>query len=226
MHWFDIGVGIALLVGGVWSLFRGLTREVLSILGIITAFVLSFQGYPYVAEPLESLITQDWLRQAIGFGLIFLATVVFYMLFAKLLHRLVKAAGLSLLDRVLGGLFGLIKVSLVVSALLLITAQFFPLFATQLAKESLLAPTFFRGANLLSTLLPEGASDEFRRVYNLIRRQFPVWIPAPKTAPVLSRPPAPTPPASVPHQPHRPNDISESDARALEKILRKRLREQ
>jgi membrane protein required for colicin V production len=223
MHWFDIGVGIALLIGGVWSLFRGLTREVLSILGIITAFVLSFQGYPYIAEHLESLITQDWLRQAIGFGLIFLATVVFYVLFAKLLHRLVKAAGLSLLDRVLGGFFGLIKVSLVVSALLLITAQFFPMFATRLATESRLAPTFFRGAKLLSTLLPERASGEFRRVYNLVRRQFPVWIPAPKTAPGLSRPPATALPSSAPH---RPNDISESDARALEKILRERLREQ
>src|SRR5262245_21509267 len=173
MHWFDIGTGIALCVGCVWSLFRGLTREVLSILGIVTAFLLSSRGYPYMARTLETLITQVWLRQAVGFALIFLFTIGLYVIFARLLQRLVKAAGLSLPDRLLGGLFGLIKVVVIIAALCLVTAQFFPTFATQLAREAVLAPAFFRAADLLSTLLPTGTANEFRRFYPHIHQQFP-----------------------------------------------------
>lgn len=218
MHWFDLGAGIALLVGGIWSLFRGLTREVVSILGIITAFLLSSQGYPYVARHLESLIPHAWLRQAVGFALIFLSTVVLYAIFARLLHRLVKVAGLSPLDRLLGGLFGLIKVTVIIAALCLVTVQFFPMFATQLAREAALAPAFFRAADLLSTLLPAGTANEFQRFYQQVRQQFPA-LPPP--APLPHTPP--TPPAQTltpPPAPHQ-EEISDSDTRALEQIIQR-----
>jgi membrane protein required for colicin V production len=218
MHWFDLGVGIALFVGGVWSLFRGLTREVLSILGIVTAFLLSARGYPYVARALETLIAQAWLRQTVGFMLIFLSTMVLYVIFARLLQRLVKAAGLSLPDRLLGGLFGLIKVAVIITALCLVTAQFFPAFATQLAHEATLAPAFFRAADLLSTLLPTGATDEFQRFYQHIHQQFPAVVPP---APALTTPSGQ--PAEAPTSPPAPTqeEISDSDARTLEQIIEK-----
>ena len=126
MHWFDVIAGIALLTGGIWSFFRGLTREVFSLLGIIAAIMLSFRGYPYVANHLGTFIAHPWLRQAVGFALIFLSTVFLYVLIAALLHRLIKAAGLSLPDRFLGGLFGIVKVGVIIAALCLVTAQFFP----------------------------------------------------------------------------------------------------
>jgi membrane protein required for colicin V production len=207
MHWFDIGTGIALFVGFV-----------LSILGIVTAFLLSLRGYPYVARALETLIAQMWLRQAIGFTLIFLSTLVLSVIFARLLHRLVKAAGLSLPDRLLGGLFGLVKVVVIIAALCLVTAQFFPAFATQLAREAVLAPVFFRAADLLSTLLPTGTADEFQRFYQHIHRQFPAVVPP---APSLTTPSMQ--PAEAPAPPHAPaqEEISDSDARALEQIIQR-----
>jgi membrane protein required for colicin V production len=219
MHWFDVVAGIALFTGGIWSFFRGLTREVLSILGIIAAIMLSFRGYPYVATHLSSLIAHPWLRQMVGFVLIFLATVVVYVLIATLLHRLVKAAGLSLPDRVLGGLFGIIKVGVMLAALCLVLGQFFPPFATRLATGSLLAPVFFRTAALLSTLLPDSASREFHTIYREIYRHLPVWIPS---APPPQPPKTPTATPSSPPT-AAPDSISEQDTKALETILKKRL---
>jgi membrane protein required for colicin V production len=218
MHWFDLGACIALLVSGIWSLFRGLTREVLSILGILTAFLLSLQGYSYIARHLESLITHTWLQQVVGFVLIFLPTIVLYAIFARWLHRLVKVAGLSPLDRLLGGLFGLIKVTVLMAALCLVTAQFFPTFATQLIRESALAPVFFRTADLLSTLLPAGTTNEFQRFYQQVRQQFPALAPP---APLPHTPPDPS--AQAPASPAAPpqEEISESDAHALRQIIQR-----
>lgn len=216
MHWFDVVAGIALLTGGIWSFFRGLTREVLSILGIIAAIMLSSRGYPSVASHLSPIIAHTWLRQAVGFTLIFVSTVVVYVLIAAVFHRLVKAAGLSLPDRFLGGLFGIIKVGIIIAALCLVTAQFFPPMATRLATDSRLAPVFFRMAALLSTLLPASARAEFQSVYRDLYRHLPVWVPT-----------APTPPPQPPPSPAPPSDtISEHDAKALEKILRQRLESQ
>jgi membrane protein required for colicin V production len=230
MHWFDVIAAIALLTGGIWSFSRGLTREVFSLLGIIAALMLSSRGYPYVANYLDTVIAHPWLRQAVGFALIFLATVFLYVLIAALLHRLIKAAGLSFPDRFLGGLFGIVKVGIIIAALCLVTAQFFPPFATRLATDSLLAPVFFRTAALLSALLPESVSEGFRAVYRDVYRQLPSWMP---TAPAVQPPPPPASPATPPAGPPAagppvpsPEGISEQDAKALEKILRQRLEKQ
>jgi membrane protein required for colicin V production len=225
MHWFDVVAAIALLTGGIWSFFRGLTREILSILGIIAAIMLSSRGYPHVANHLSPIIAHVWLRQAVGFALIFVSTVVLYVLIAAVCHRLVKAVGLSLPDRFLGGLFGIIKVGIIIAALCLVTGQFFPPVATRLATNALLAPVFFRMAALLSTLLPASASEEFHTVYRDLYRHLPVWVP---TAPAPPSQPPSRSSATPPPRPAAPpqDNISEQDAKALEKILRQRLESQ
>jgi membrane protein required for colicin V production len=220
MHWFDVGVGIVLLIGSVWSFYRGLIREIIAIFGMIAAFTLSIQGYPYVAVPLEAIITEEWLRQALGFGIIFLVVTAFYMVLARLLHRLVKAVGLSLPNRMLGGLFGFAKVGVMMAALLLVTAQIFPAFATTLGSESRLAPVLFRVASTLSALLPAQASDEFQQVYDRVRRKLPDLVP--ELAPLQTTSESQS--DNRQKQPQEADGISENDAQALERIIRDSLR--
>lgn len=223
MHWFDIGTGVALVVGSIWSFFRGLTREVISILGIVAACMLSAWGSPYVATALEPAISLPWLRQAIGLCSIFLLAVVGYVLLAKAVRRMVKAAGLSLPDRVLGGLFGLIKVGVLISAVVIVLTKFFPDIATHIATESRLAPTFFYTAQLLTTLLPEDVHTDFQHFYDRVQKHFKQWLPAQQ---LLLPGAAPTPQPSVSPQaappPQEPSDISASDEQALRQLIRER----
>jgi membrane protein required for colicin V production len=221
MHWFDIGTGVALVVGSIWSFFRGLTREVISILGIVAACVLSAWGSPYVTTALAPVISLPWLRQAVALSSIFLGVVVGYVLLAKAVRRMVKAAGLSLPDRVLGGLFGLIKVGVLISAVLIGLTQFFPDIATRIAAESKLAPTFFYTAQLLTTLLPEDVHTDFQRFYDRVQKRFKQWLPAqqlpqPKAAPTQQ--PSVSPRAASP--PQAPPGISASDEHALRQLIR------
>jgi len=159
MHWFDISVTIALILSGVWSFYRGLIRELLSLLGLVAAAVLAIRGYPYGATVLEPLIAVEWVRQAVSFVVIFLAVMAMAMLCSTLLRLVIRTVGLSLLDRLLGGLFGLAKVVLVVSVLLLMASKFFPPETAQLAAESVLAPLLFRSAALLAPFLEQHADD-------------------------------------------------------------------
>jgi membrane protein required for colicin V production len=155
VHWFDIGMMIALLLSGVWGYLRGLVRAILSLIGLAAASVLAVRGYPDVAELFTPLIATLWVRQAIGFALIFLAVVAVAMVCGILLRFALRAVGLSLMDRLLGGLFGLAKVILVASVLLMMGDRFFPSVRTQLEANppSVLAPLLFRNAEFLKAFL-------------------------------------------------------------------------
>ena len=167
MHWFDIGVTIALILSCMWSFCRGLISELLSLLGLVAASVLSIRGYPAVANVLAPLIAVEWVRQAIGFALIFLAVMAVAMVCSHLLRLVIRTVGLSLVDRLLGGLFGLAKVVLVASVLLIMASKFSPPVTAQLAAKSVLAPLLFRSAAFLETFLEQhvdGVQQLYKRI--------------------------------------------------------------
>jgi membrane protein required for colicin V production len=155
VHWFDIGLTIALILSGIWGYLRGLVRAILSLIGLAAASVLAVRGYPDIAELLTLLIATLWVRQAIGFALIFLAVVAVAMVCGALLRFAIRVAGLSLMDRLLGGLFGLAKVILVASVLLMMADRFFPSVRTQLEANppSVFAPLLLRNAESLKAFL-------------------------------------------------------------------------
>jgi membrane protein required for colicin V production len=141
-----------------------LIRELLSLLGLVAAAVLSIHGYPYGANVLAPFIAVEWVRQAVSFALIFLAVMAVAMLCSTLLRLVIRTVGLSLLDRLLGGLFGLAKVVLVVSVVLIMASKFFPSETARLAAESVLAPLLLRSAALLVPFL-EQHTDDVQQLY-------------------------------------------------------------
>ena len=223
MHGFDIGAGAILLAAGVWSFFRGLTREVISILGLIAAVVLGAWGAPRLAAPLEPVIAPLWLRQTMGFAAIFLAVVLAYALLAKIIRRMVNAVGLSLPDRILGSLFGILKAAVLIALLLIALTKYDPDTASRLTAQSQLAPPLFRMAEALTALLPADLYTDFQRFYNRLHqrgeRQTAPRIPAatPQSQPSATIKPSP---ASTPTVLWR---TLEQDERSLRQIIQERL---
>jgi len=155
MHWFDIGIVIALILSGLWSCFRGLVRELFSLVGFIIASALAVRYAPNAAQYLSTFIATPSARHVAGFALIFLGVIVVVMLCGLLLRLLLHATGLSLFDRMLGGCFGLAKVGLAVSVLLLMLNKFFPALRPELEATSVTAPYFFQSATFLGTVLEQ-----------------------------------------------------------------------
>lgn len=121
MTWVDYvvaGILVASVLLGIW---RGLVREVLSILAWVIAFLASslFAG-PLAARIPPSLIESPEVRTFASYAALFIGTLFATALVALLVSRLVHAVGLSTLDRALGGLFGAARGVLVVVALVLL----------------------------------------------------------------------------------------------------------
>ena len=111
-------VVIAISVGfGFW---RGLVREVLSLLSWIAAFWLARLFAGVVAGWMPSSWTHQGLRYAIGFIAVMLVSVLVLSLMSALVARLVKVAGLTASDRMLGAVFGVLRGLLFVVVLVLV----------------------------------------------------------------------------------------------------------
>jgi len=111
-------VVVAISVGfGVW---RGFVREVLSLLSWIASFWLARLFAGVVAGWMPSSWTHQGLRYAIGFIAVMLVSVLVLSLLSMLVVRLVKAAGLTASDRMLGAVFGVLRGLLIVVVLVLV----------------------------------------------------------------------------------------------------------
>lgn len=117
---FDYVVLAILGLSVLLSVWRGAVRELFALAAwIIAFFVAQFYG-PDVAVLLPAAIENGSIRLLVGVVLVFIAVLIVAGLLALLLSKLVRAVGLGLADRMLGGVFGLLRGMLVVLILVLL----------------------------------------------------------------------------------------------------------
>lgn len=110
-----------LLIGSMLvSLTRGLVREVISLASWIVAFYVALHYGKVVVPWLPQAISGDVLRVIVAFVALFIGTRIVMMLLAKLASLVLRASGLTFMDRFFGALFGLAKGALIALALVLI----------------------------------------------------------------------------------------------------------
>lgn len=111
-------IAISLLLG----LYRGFVREAFSLAGWVAAYVVARLFHPQMELMLGDSITTPSLRLAAAWGGLFLATLVVVSLVGYMVRSLMEAAGISLVDRLLGGAFGLARGAILVLATLVLLA--------------------------------------------------------------------------------------------------------
>ncbi len=108
MNLADIAILVVLAAFLLKGLFRGLLKEVCSLLGLLVGAFLAFRYHPPLAEGLVSAFgLPSQLCVVIAFMAIFLTSVVVFALIGYLLSRFVKLIFLGGFNRVAGGFFGL-----------------------------------------------------------------------------------------------------------------------
>ena len=88
------------------SLWRGFSREALSLAGWLVAYVVANLFGGALASLLAGLISNVTGRYVVAYTLLFVGTLMLSGVIAMLTAQLVKVTGLSLLDRILGMVFG------------------------------------------------------------------------------------------------------------------------
>ncbi|WP_456441075.1 CvpA family protein [Psychroserpens sp.] len=121
MALIDIILGSLLLFGLIRGFMKGLFVEVASLLALIAGVYGAIHFSNFAARFLDSKL--DWDEKYINivaFAITFVIIVLAISLAGKALTKLANFAALGILNKLLGGVFGALKIGLILSILLIV----------------------------------------------------------------------------------------------------------
>jgi len=139
----------------VLSLWRGFVREVISLIGLVAAFLLASRLSGVTGEFLGQWITSSTVADIAGFALVFIIVMIVVGLIGALIRHLVGLAALTATDRTLGIFFGAARGMMLIALCFLVYTSYAKPDAPWL-KESRLVPYALNLGDMLGRMIPEG----------------------------------------------------------------------
>lgn len=150
---FDYAVFGILGASCLLGLWRGLISEVLALAAWIAAFIAARTWGGEAATYFEGVVAEPALRYAAGFVAVLLFVLVTFAVARLVLSLVLKAAGLAMVDRLLGAGFGVLRGLLIVLVGVLL-AGMTALPKSQWWRNAWLAPPFETAVIALKPWLP------------------------------------------------------------------------
>ena len=116
MNVFDIVILVFLLYGFIKGIIKGLFIEVASLVALVGGIWGAIHFSYFVGDFLEESVT--WSEKKISlaaFAITFIIIIVVVSMLGKFLTKLADLAALGLVNKILGGVFGFVKIGLVLS---------------------------------------------------------------------------------------------------------------
>lgn len=157
---------IIMIVSIGFAVIKGLAREIVSLVALIGGFMLAAFYYPSIAIYFADFTKTDAIANLIGFMIIFLGCLILGVVLAFLINRFVKMASLQWIDRLLGGVYGLIR-GWALASIIVLALIAFPVREHLLAR-SVFAPYLLAGARTAAYLIPQKMKDDFYKGYQKV----------------------------------------------------------
>ena len=120
----DLVILIIIFCFGLFSLFRGFTKELISIISWIFAILLAISFTPFVLSKIQVALPSISLRPLIPGVLIALVVYILFRIIGSLFQKKLGKAKISAIDRSLGFLLGVAKGFALVCITIFITKTF------------------------------------------------------------------------------------------------------
>ena len=170
MNWLDILLLLILVGSVVTSFSTGLAREVVRLVSMIAALVLAIWFYGAAGSFLQPYVSSPGVANFCGFLIVFCGVIVLGAILGRVLRRLMKVAGLSFADRLLGAGFGVVRGVLISIALVLALLAFAPGTSPPSAVvHSKVAPHVIDAARVFAAVAPHELKDGFRKSYQQVK---------------------------------------------------------
>jgi len=141
---------LSILIG----ILRGFIKEILSIIFLILAVVLSILYYREAGSVMSGFIKDSEVSGFAGFIVVFFTVLIAGALITFFLRKLIFISPLKSIDRILGALFGFLRAALLCS-ILLFGILAFPGDSKRIVTNSRFAPQVFKVIKVIMGFIPE-----------------------------------------------------------------------
>jgi membrane protein required for colicin V production len=173
MNPFDIIIIVILGYSLVRGIFRGLVKEVSSIIGALGGFYAAFTYYPTVGQLLSGLIKETAYLNILSFLIIFCSVLIAVGILGIIIKYLLNIAFLGWVDRLCGVGFGLVKGILIASILLITFTAFLPK-GSAFLKNSMLAPHISWVSEKMAKVISKDMKQSYIAKLEILRKKWEI----------------------------------------------------
>jgi len=163
--WIILGFLVFSVIGAA---SEGFFHEAFHLAGLVAGYLLAAWQYHRLADWFAPHLKSPWLGEIAGFLIIFFAVLLVAGFAGRMARWVMKEAGLSAMDRVLGAALGLARGVLVVAVVLTAMAAFAP--AAKWLAGSQLPPYFLVGGRAAVWLAPSELRHRFYQGLDYMRQ--------------------------------------------------------
>jgi len=159
----------AIVVSVAHAASAGFFQEAFGIAGLVFGYLLAAWQYHQLAQYFAPYLNSPWFGEIAAFLVIFVAVMVAAGIIGRIARWIMKEAGLSFVDRLLGGALGLLRGCLMVAVVLMSMAAFNP--NSKWLQGSRAAPYFLVVGRAAIWVAPSELRARFYQGVDLLRQQ-------------------------------------------------------
>ncbi len=153
------------------GVFRGLVKELSSIIGVMGGFYAAYSYYPLLAKSLSSWITNRGYLNILSFLILFIGIYLVVSFTGVVIKHLMNIAFLGWTDRVCGALFGSLKGFLIIAIMVLMLTTFLPKNA-MILQRSIVTQNMMQFSATFVRVVPEDMKKGFRAKMKKLKKTW------------------------------------------------------
>jgi membrane protein required for colicin V production len=159
-NWLDWVLTFIVAASIAAAAVKGFVRELISLATLVAALVIAALGYTGASAWFEDLTKSHTIALGAGFLALFLGTMAVGAVASVTAKKLIQTAGLQTFDRILGGIFGLIRGAALDCILLMVMLAFS--LKGEVVQQSVLAPFVTAGTRVIVLAMPRDLKAQFQ----------------------------------------------------------------
>ncbi len=210
MNPLDVVIVVIIAFTLIRGIFRGLVKEVASIIGVFAGYYAAYTYYKPTGKYLSQWIGNPSYLDILSFILLFCGSFIAISLLGILLKNLLRIAFLGWVNKLGGAAFGFLKGMLIITVLLVALTTFMPKGSPLVSKSQL-----YPHVTMLSEVMIKFVPPEMRKMFDdKIKELKKTWnkhsknLPNPKDlkAPKMPKIPGADAAKPEPPKPEKPAD--------------------
>ncbi len=173
MNPFDVVIITVICFGLIRGIFRGLVKELSSIIGVLAGFYGAYTYYESLTKPLSRWISDIAYLNITSFMILFCAVFLLISIIGVIIKYLLNISFLGWVDRICGALFGSTKGILIATVLMFTLTAFLP-GGSPVIKNSSLAPHLTIIAENMAKVVSNNTKQEFLKKIEGLKKSWKI----------------------------------------------------